>query len=313
MTKKRVLVVLLVLIIGIILGPKPDYEKENQFNKDNGVLVIAHAGGKGNYPGNTFLAFSKSVELGVDVLEMDVHLTKDHILVLRHGENETGNIRKMSNCDTVIWEETYQYLYETCNFGYNFEIDGEYPYRDLTHEEWVDAFVYLTTLEELFIEFGDTIRYNIEIKADADAPRTETADELIHLIREYELEDVVLVVTSYHDISTYIASNYEDILLATSHDEAQTFIMYAYSLTSTFYDPKGYSVLQLPTSFTLPVIDDLDLATRLLISTAHRHNMAVHYWTINDEETMRMLIELGADGIITDYPELLLEVLEEYE
>ena len=40
--------------------------------------------------------------------------------------------------------------------------------------------------------------------------------------------------------------------------------------------------------------------------------MAVHYWTINDEDIMRELIELGCDGIITDYPETLIELLKEY-
>ena len=42
---------------------------------------------------------------------------------------------------------------------------------------------------------------------------------------------------------------------------------------------------------------------------SHRHNMAVNFWTVNDEADMRRLIEPGADGIITDSPDLLLDVL----
>lgn len=297
--------------------PKPKYEMTNIWRKeanDNKVLVMAHGGGQGYFPSNTMSAFLNSYNLGVDVLEMDVQMTKDGILVLRHGENKTGNIKAMSNCDTVIWKENYNYLYETCNFGYNYQDEeGNYPYRDMTHEEWVEAKVYLTKLEELFIEFGDTILYNIEIKADADAPRTETADALYELLVEYELLEETLVATTFDDISKYIVENYPEVILSTSQKEAQNVIIPTYTFMSIFYTPDQYAAVQIPASFDLPVINELNLATGLLINTLHRHNMAVHYWTINDPDKMRTLIELGADGIITDYPDVLQNIIKEYE
>lgn len=316
--KKLLNGLLFVLLIFVVLFalPKPKYSETNIWLRENNnglPLVIAHAGGKGFHPGNTLSAFNYSYNLGVDVLEMDLQMTEDRILVLRHGENDTGNIRSMSNCDTVIWDETYEYLYNNCNFAYNFtDQDGNYPFRDMTNEEWITAQVHLSTLEELFVLYGNTILYNIEIKADADAWRIETADELYNLLEEYSLFNNVLVATSFSDISMYIINTYPEIYLSTSHSEAQSMIISTYTFTSVFYKPQGYSSMQIPTSFDIPVINELNLATRLLISTAHRHNMAVHYWTINDEEEMRKLIEFGCDGIITDYPELLIEVLEDY-
>lgn len=317
---KRIGIVVLVIVlvfVGFFAYPKPQYEDTNIWRKSNNndtPLVMAHAGGKGIYPDNTMKAFRYSYDLGVDVLEMDLMMTSDGVLVLRHGENETGNIRKLSNCDTVVWNETYEYLYNNCNVAYNYEEDdGSYLYRDMTFSEWVDAEVYLTTLEELFVEFGDTILYNIEIKADADAPREETADALYALLLEYELLEETLVATSFEDISAYIRVNYPDVMLSTSHDQAQSFIIGAYSFTSLFYTPGSYTSLQLPTTFGVPVIDELDLTTSLLTKTVHRHNMAIHYWTINDRETMEYLIEQGADGIITDYPELLMSVIDDVE
>lgn len=305
---------LLLLIFAI---PKPKYDEVNIWRKeanDNKVLVMAHGGGQGYFPSNTISAFSNSFDLGVDVLEMDVQMTKDNILVLRHGENNTGNIRSMSNCDTVIWKENYQYLYDTCNFGYNYQDDdGDYPYRDMSHQEWVDAGVYLTTLEELFSTYQDNILYNIEIKADSDAPRTETADVLYDLLEEYDLFENTLVATAFDDISKYIVNNYPEVNLSTSQAEAQKVIIPAYTLTSLFYNPKQYSSVQIPTSFNLPIINRLDLSTKLLVDTLHRHNMAVHYWTINDPDEMRRLIELGCDGIITDYPDVLMTIIAEYE
>lgn len=306
--------IVLLLIYAI---PKPKYDEINIWRKEannNKVLVMAHGGGQGHYPANTFSAFNYSYDLGVDVLEMDVQMTKDNILVLRHGENQTGNIRHMSNCDTVIWEEDYQYLFDNCNFGYNYQdSEGEYPYRDLSHQEWVDAGVYLTTLEELFSTFQDDILYNIEIKADSDAPRTETADALYDLLEEYDLFANTLVATAFDDISKYIVDNYPMMQLSTSQAEAQKVIIPAYTLTSLFYNPGQYSSVQIPTSFNLPVINTLDLSTKLLVNTLHRHNMAVHYWTINDPDEMRRLIELGCDGIITDYPDVLMAIISEYE
>jgi glycerophosphoryl diester phosphodiesterase len=317
--RKLGLILLIVIItFGLLFAlPKPKYQETNIWRKtanDNKVLVMAHGGGQGYYPSNTMSAFLNSYNLGVDVLEMDVQMTKDGILVLRHGENKTGNIRAMSNCDTVIWKENYNYLYETCNFGYNYQDEEDnYPYRDMTQEEWVEAKVYLTKLEELFIEFGDTILYNIEIKADADAPRTETADALYELLAEYELLEETLVATAFDDISKYIVENYPEVTLSTSQKEAQNIIIPAYTFTSIFYTPDQYAAVQIPVSFNLPVINELNLATKLLINTLHRHNMAVHYWTINDPNQMRTLIELGADGIITDYPDVLQNIIKEYE
>ena len=54
-----------------------------------------------------------------------------------------------------------------------------------------------------------------------------------------------------------------------------------------------------------------DLATDRLVKTIRERNIAVHYWTINDEETMKELIEMNVDGIITDYPNKLLKLLNQ--
>ena len=310
-----VLSVLIFIVLSLIVIPKPKYEKSNPFLSQNGYpLVMAHAGGKGVYPDNTMAAFEYSYNLGVDVLEMDVQMTSDDVLVLIHGQNETGNTIQHSNCDTVVWDETYQYLYDYCNFGYNYqEEDGSYLYRDMTTEEWHDALVYLPTLEEVFDTFGDSVLYNIEIKADADAPRDATADALDELIAEHDLEDNVLVACAFDDISEYLVTTYPDLYVSTSYGVARKMVIGAYTLTTLFQAKPKYAAVQVPTSYSFPVINTLQLDTRLLIRTLHQQNVAMHYWTVNDEETMRYLIEQGADGIITDYPALLMDIIQEYQ
>ncbi|MGS0973516.1 MAG: glycerophosphodiester phosphodiesterase family protein [Candidatus Izemoplasmataceae bacterium] len=305
--------VLLILILEIV--PVPKYERDNPWRKeanDGDTLVMAHAGGRLKNPGNTMRALTYSFDLGVDVLEIDIQMTKDDVLVLRHGENDTGNIKDRSNCDGLLYEMNYQEVYENCNFGYHFQNeDGEYPFRDLTFEEWVNEGVYLTTLEEVFTAFHGDILYNIEIKADGEAKRIEIADRLIGMIKDFDLEGHVLVATAFHDISEHIAINYPEIYLSTSETEARDMVLKALTYRSIFYQPTVYTALQLPVSFGFPVINELDLTGSRLLRFTHKHNMAMHYWTINDEAEMIRLIEAGADGIITDDPALLIRVIEE--
>ena len=70
---------------------------------------------------------------------------------------------------------------------------------------------------------------------------------------------------------------------------------------------ENISVLRLPT-------DDyyVQLATKTVVDLAHKHNIAVHYWTINDTDEMCRLISIGADGIMTDHPHCLATVYAEY-
>jgi glycerophosphoryl diester phosphodiesterase len=73
-----------------------------------------------------------------------------------------------------------------------------------------------------------------------------------------------------------------------------------------FRTSSGSQVLQLPTADS-----GFDLSTKRIIDDAHRLNMQVHYWTIDDKETMKQFIERGADGIMTNRPDLLLQVMRE--
>ncbi len=313
---KRFLIVCILLFtlgLGLVLVPKPKFDRPNPFISQNYPLVMAHAGGKGVNPDNTMRAYMHAFDLGVDVLEMDVMLTLDGILVLLHGENQTGNTRSHSNCDTVVWKENYYDLFENCNFGYNYLENDAYPYRDLSPNEWQSAMVHLPTLEEVFTAFGNQILYNIEIKADADAPRIETADALYQLIDQFDLQDYVLVACAFDDINEYLILTYPDLFVSTSYGSAQKMIISIYTLSSLFSKAPLHAAVQVPTSYTLPVIGKLNLDTKHLIRTLNQHNMAMHYWTINDELTMRYLILQGADGIITDYPELLMSLIAEYQ
>jgi glycerophosphoryl diester phosphodiesterase len=82
-------------------------------------------------------------------------------------------------------------------------------------------------------------------------------------------------------------------------------------LKVNIFDNGDFACLQIPVEYDVGVA--LNLAKRTYIKRAHRRNIAVQYWTINDAETMRKLIELGCDCIMTDDPILLKSVIEEYK
>ena len=77
------------------------------------------------------------------------------------------------------------------------------------------------------------------------------------------------------------------------------------------FDNGDFACLQIPLSYDIGIEVPLDKIT--LVKRAHRRNIAVQYWTINDADEMRMLIEMGVDCIMTDNPLLLKEVLKEYQ
>ena len=278
--------------------------------KTDETLVIAHAGGKGVMPDNTLKAFRYAHSIGA-VLEMDVQITQDEILITRHGENNTGNLRNLTQCDLVSWEHTYEYLYENCNAAYHYRVGDTTPYQDLSFEEWVAEEVHITTVEEILQTFGDSTLYVIEIKADADAPRTRPAELLAELIIKYGLEQHVLVASFHDDIMDYFAANYPQLYLNASTSPTRSMVLHSYSFSTIFYRDDRFVAISVPTSYGFPVINRIYLDNRFVTNGVSRLNVGTHYWTINDPDVMHHLLDIGADGIITDYPELLQQIIEE--
>ena len=140
-------------------------------------LVFAHQGGEGILPSNTLIAFRESLDIGADVLDTDMHMTRDGVLVLIHDET----VDRTSDGSGEIRDLTLSELREL-DFGYNFSTDDgqTFPYRGTSRG--------IVTLEELFSEFTDT-RFGIEIKQTTP----DAASKLCTHIQEYDYERRVLV------------------------------------------------------------------------------------------------------------------------
>jgi glycerophosphoryl diester phosphodiesterase len=250
-------------------------------------LVMAHQGGKGLWPENTLYAFKRAVELGVDVLEMDIHSTADGVLVVMHDDtvddttDGSGPIRGLTLQEIKALDAGYLWTPD----------DGQtFPYRGQG--------ITVPTVEEVFAAIPAT-PMNIEIKQTEPS----LAEPFCTLIRNYDMAGWVLVAS--FDGKTIQEFRRACPEVATSTAEKEVIALFALSrvLLEAAFSPRAEAV-QVP-----EYRSGLHVLTPRLVDAAHGRNLQVHAWTINDPDDMRRLVALGVDGIITDYPERLMEVL----
>ncbi len=312
------------LTIGVlnIIPPKKVLDgNPNSFiiEKGSRPLIAAHRGGKNLNPENTFKAIDYSVEhFDIDIIEMDLCLTKDDHLILNHNMTiDSSTEEKEVEGNYYVREHTLAEL-QTKNFGYNFkDKEGNYPYRDILKDVaeenksqvLKENKLRAVTIDELFEVYASTdIRYIIEIKDDEE-DGLKAADILISTMKKYDVMDKVVIGTFHTEVESYVEEKYPEALRGASLGSAAGFIVTQMLGVNIFYDAT-VTALQIPTSYTLKGIT-LQLAKKNYINRAHRRNISVQFWTINDKEEMRMLIEMGADVIMTDNPDVMYELLKE--
>ncbi len=249
-------------------------------------LVIAHRGGSHLFPENTMVAMCGAAALGVDVLEMDARLSADNILFLFH-DNE---IQRITGKDGVFYDYNASDL-ATMNAAAHF--------TSTPHD-----FVAIPKLRDVLQQFAETdIRFLIEIKDSAW--RAEVAvHRLIQLIDHFSLHDRVMIASFYSKPIHQVRRHSTQWITSAPMVEATTIVLLDMLYLGWLYDSPPARALQLPqTSFGIP------LGNANVVQRLHARTMAAHYWTINQREDMVKLIAAGADGIVTDRPDLLHTVL----
>lgn len=316
------------LFWGIInlIPPKKNVEN-NPFVVGKGELpmIAAHRGGGDNNPENTMLAFREAVlTIGVDIIESDLYLTKDGYLVYNHDEyiDRTCNVNGDLSQDEVeelckdkanrhyIKDMTLAEL-EQYNFGYYFEDEnGERIYKDAT--DLAGKGLQIATVEKLFEEFYEShpdLLFIVEIKNEGEVGY-EACRILSETLDKYPNYKGQIVVGTFHDeIEAELKAKYPELMRGAPTGTAAKFILTQF-LGVNLFDGGDFACLQIPMSYDVGI--ELNLDKKTIIRRAHRRNIAVQYWTINDADEMRELIELGCDCIMTDDPMLLKSVLEEY-
>ena len=327
---KRIgIVILLVLIFNLI--PRPKSVAKNNFlvNKNHRPVLIAHGGGNMEFPDNTLEAFYNALSIDPNVMmETDVHMTKDGVIILSHDgsfdrkTDASGNVIDWNYTDLISQEVDFNYHSPTSGgvrtseapaIFKNYEgktvtpLDVPYPDGILPRHE--SKFL-ATTLEELIIHFPNNA-INVEIKQSGEIG-LHALDSVISLMDK--LDGVYntysrIVLASFHTeifkkIKEYHRTNPAILFSPNSDGAIMLYVTHWFGFDFICREP--VSVLQIPTRQGAMPLDG-----RLFINAAHRHNIAVHYWTINDENTMRDLANKGADGIMSDKPSLLKKVLDD--
>lgn len=276
--------------------------------------ISGHRSGGGIAPEETLMAFKNCAEnpdFDIDVFEFDLHITKDDQLVLLHDDT----LDRTSNCEEIFGEtdvrpetKTYEEL-RKLNMGAKFEnLNGEMPYKNLKDKDVPNDLKILLVNDVLdYLMSVNDYKYIIEIKNDGELGK-KGVDILYKILEERDLVDNVVFGTFHKEISAYVDDNYPDLARSTSINEALEF-WFAALADSDSYEP-ACDILQIP--YCAPFKNlGINMATAKVINYAHKHNMAVQYWTVNDEEDMEYLVSIGADCIMTDYPDKLYEIVNE--
>lgn len=319
MRRRVAVLAVLPLLVGFVAGPVEDVTGPNPW-LERRVLHIAHQGGETEAPSNTLFALQTALEKGADVLEIDVHATADRELVVIHDTtvdrttDGSGRVDEMT-LDALKELDAAYWFVPDCGACRGHDED-EYVYRgyatgdrDIPEElgDFEPNDFRIPTLREVLERFPDTM-VNIEIKRTAP-DTTPYEDLLAELLADLERGDDTIVV-SFYDQAMELFQAQEvrvgvDVSDAPATGQAGAFVLSTSEAAPGAPNPR-FEALQVPVSY-----EGIPVVTRDFVEDAHANGLAVHVWTIGDPDTMRWLIDIGVDGIMTDVPTVLEQVLEE--
>lgn len=247
-------------------------------------VAIAHRGSRLLWPENTMEAFSGAVSLGYRHLETDLHLTADDVLVCFHDHT----LDRTTDGSGPVSELTLDQL-SGLDAGYRHVGRDGYSFRGLG--------IRVPTLEEALLAFP-RVSFVVDLKTD------NLVEPLRELIERLDLHDR-LIVGSFSDrrLEEFRLASGGLVATSTGATSSRSWLLASRVGRGVGGDA---AALQLPRrSRGLRVVD------RRLVGAAHRRGLQVHVWTVNDPAEMRELLDMGVDGIITDRPDLLKQVLQE--
>lgn len=265
------------------------------------VLHIAHRGGAAERPENTLPAFRHALTLGAVALEGDLHETRDGVVVVSHD----ATVDRTTNGRGLIKQMTFQEL-RGLDAGYRFTPDGgaSYPCRGKG--------IQVPALEEVF---SDPVLSRTPMVLEIKQEEPDIAGDVLDLVRAHAMEDR-LVMGSFsrpalEGLRRRAAGR--GMRLVTSLAEEEVFIFFLTPLeemTRGDYVPPG-RLLQVPIDHEVGE-KTVEVVGAPFMAKARALGLRVHVWTVNERDRMRWLIdEMGVDGIITDEPGVLEEVIRE--
>ncbi|HBR98011.1 MAG TPA: glycerophosphodiester phosphodiesterase [Gammaproteobacteria bacterium] len=250
-------------------------------------LLFAHRGSCQLAPENTFAAFDVGLQAQADVLEIDVRLSRDNTLMVIHDVR----VDRTTEGVGAVRDHTVTSLKK---------LDAGYRFRDQQGARFRGQQVRLPTLLELYQAYPHTL-VNIDIK-DKHLP---AARRLADTIEQADAQHRTTVASFHSKVLRYFRQIAPHIATAATFGEVAARYVGGTRLTP-WASNANVVALQIPLRYGV-----LRLDGRSLINRIHRNGQSVHYWTVNTPDTMRALLQRGADGVVTDRPDLALQVFRE--
>jgi glycerophosphoryl diester phosphodiesterase len=292
--RRLLLMVVLAGVSLMVVGSAAAGAPAGKTPADAPVLNIGHRGASGYAPEHTIPSYDLALRLGADYIEQDLQLTKDGVLVAMHDETLDRTARgPKNNCTGPVIEKTLAQI-KTCDVGSWF--NEAYP--QYAKPEYVGLKV--PTLEQIFQRYGKGVNYYIETKNPEAAPGME--EELLRLMDKYGLtrpaaDHWQVLIQSFSPASLQkIHAINPSLPLIQLYDSTET----SASIQA------GLDTIQTYAVGIGPSKTDVDAP---LVAAAHGRCLDIHPYTVNEKQEMRALISLGVDGMFTNFPDRLDEVL----
>lgn len=274
---------ILLFAFSLSLSGQPLIASSHTPNEDRPILSIAHRGASGYAPENTLSALRLAVLMNADCLEIDLQLTKDGEIVVMHDRtvnrttNGKGEIRRMTLADVKALDAGSWF-------------NAEYPMY--AREEYAREKV--PTLREVFETFGNRTSYLLETKSNADNPGLE--EKLWALVEQYDLADRVAV-------QSFSRKSLKKLRKLAPSLKRYQLIWYNHPSTITRGKLREIKKYANGIGVTYNKINEE------YVRKAKEKGLSVIPYTINSQTHMDRAVRWGADGIYTDYPDRLRELL----
>lgn len=243
------------------------------------ITITGHRGAGGLAPENTLASIQLALDLGVDRVEIDVQQTKDNQIIVLHDRS----LRRTTNGYGYVRHKTYEELLQySAGIKYSaFYLSEKIP----TLEQVIDL---IDGKAELLIETKYSYLYYPNIER-----------HIINVIKSKNAKKWCKVISFNNRTLFRINRLDEEIRLGKLFIGKHASLPLSFDKSINFKPLKRYH-------FVEEIIVQHKYATQAIIDRVHEFGKELHVWTVNDTETIKKLIDRGVDGIISDYPNLLL-------
>jgi len=248
--------------------------------------AFGHRGSAGTHPENTLESLRAAAAMGAPYLELDIHSTRDGEIVVAHDDH----LARMCGLERTIPEMTYAEV-AAADAGRMFTLDGgaTFPFRGKG--------IAIPRLADVLAAFPK-LRVIVEVKQIAPS----IVAPMLNVIDRAGMRRNVLVASEHQEPLDEVRKLAPDIPTNFSYLESGQF-MQAMVAGGANYTPPG-AALQIPREY-----NSWPLVTPESVAFAHRIGIEIHVWTVNEQSEMTDLLDMGVDGIISDYPQRVLDLL----